>query len=149
MDNEYKREIRELIRKRMLNDQYTNATVKMMVNTYLKDMDEDEKRSPIDNILNEHFDEFMLTLFKIHFKVYDDTQEMLIKQIQQGPPARIIVTTQEHYDKMLKENNDYEKIKKENDGRYNEIKEEVNRYDLVEKENRELYKAIRKENKWS
>jgi hypothetical protein len=97
-------EIKELIKNRFLHDPHTHIVVRVMLDMYLKDI-EKESVNPIEKILNEHFDEFILMLFKTHFKRYDEMQELFLKEIQNKVASRIIITTQENYDK-IKEKHD-------------------------------------------
>lgn len=133
MDN--KNEIRKLISERMIRDPFVDSTVKMLAKAYINELNKDEDY--LESILTKHFDELILWLLKVHFKAYDDVKCLLTKTIQEGPPPNIIITTEEHYNSILKENNHCTKIK-----------EEVNRYDIIEKENKELYKKLKAENKW-
>lgn len=135
MDNIYKREIQKLIREKMLSDTVVNSTVRMLADAYLDDMD-NITDDFLENVLNKHFDELMLKLFKVYFNLYNETKDALVEIHQKGLPPQIIITTQEHCDAILKENNHYKKLR-----------EEVNRYDLIEKDNKELYEKLRTENK--
>jgi len=141
VENGYKLEIMKMLEERMLNDPYTSIVVKTLVQKYLDDMKKDECRGFLEKLVNEHFDELMLSLFTIHFKAYDDILRSYIDNHKKASNISVIVTDKDSFEKIKKtktvkgcKNLIYEEIKRENDG-----------IDKINLENQRLYKEIRRE----
>ena len=93
----HKDQLKELVQERMINDPNTHAVVRTMAQMYVDDLQ--SSGSLVDILFSQHFYEFMLSLFKVHFKLYDDSLKRLIDN-ESRTPAAIIVTKEEF--EMLK-----------------------------------------------
>lgn len=100
--NQYKREMRDVIKERILVDNYAHATVNMIKNKWAEES-VSLGVTPLQNVFNKHFEELVLNLLKIQYKAFDEISEMLRKTVANEKP-KMIITTQERYDQLKEEN---------------------------------------------
>jgi hypothetical protein len=82
MENEYKEQLKKIVKERMLNDPGVNCIVKYLCNVYMKELEREIDPNSVDFLFAKHFDRLMLDLFRSHFSMYDSTVKLLVETAQ-------------------------------------------------------------------